>query len=76
MSLVPKLEVVSKVEYGLKYSMCIYPMAAISAEETVIVGNGIHLVEPGVWMAIIPMTWKVPPPSFVQVLWSTLSATH
>ncbi len=27
-------------------------------------------------MAIIQMPWKVPAPSIVQVLWSTLSATY
>ncbi len=51
-------------------------MAAISADETVILGTGLHLLEPGVLMANIQMPWKVPAPSIVQVLWSTLSATY
>ncbi len=51
-------------------------MAGISAEQTVILGTGLHLDEPSVFMAIIPMPWKVPAPSIVQVLCSTLSATY
>ncbi len=51
-------------------------MAGISAEETVILGTGLHLVEPGVLIAIIQMPCKVPAPSIVQVLWSMLSATY
>ncbi|KAH3857904.1 hypothetical protein DPMN_100521 [Dreissena polymorpha] len=33
-------------------------------------------VTPGVTAAIIPMPWKVPYPSKVHILWSTLSATN
>ncbi len=51
-------------------------MAAISTEETLMLGTGLHLVEQGVLMAIIPMPWKVPAQSIVQVFWSILSVTY
>ena len=40
---------------GLEYSMLICPIAAISTEETDILGSSLHFAELGVLMAIRPM---------------------
>ena len=54
----------------------ILPAKRMSSDELSHKGTFLDIVWPGVVIATIPMPWKIPCPSSVLGLWSTLSPTY